>query len=93
MLSQQGQQALRVALLNSHPTLDEATKNGLKAKVKEATKQISALVTKARMSKTVTESARACSRKLAGAEKWLLTCWLFQFGFSRSLPLYVYMIT
>jgi uncharacterized protein YegL len=53
MLSQQGQQALRVALLNSHPTLDEATKNGLKAKVKEATKQISALVTKARMSKTV----------------------------------------
>merc|ERR1719456_1450258 len=53
MISAQGQQALRVALLNSHPSLDVSTTAALKQKVAAATKQISALVTKARVSKTV----------------------------------------
>ena len=34
----------------------------------------------------VAESACAHSYKEAGAEKRLLTCWLFKFGCSRFLP-------
>ena len=30
--------------------------------------------------------------KFTGAEKWLLTCWLFKFCSSRSLPFYVYSV-
>ena len=41
----------------------------------------------------VTESARACSYFLsteqADTEKWFLTCWLFKFGCSRALPLFI----
>ena len=39
----------------------------------------------------VTESARACSYFSSSQvqKKWLLPCWLFKFGCSGSLPLYI----
>jgi uncharacterized protein YegL len=49
MLSRQGQQALRVALLHSHPSLDKASEARLAQDVEAAKKQISALVTGARV--------------------------------------------
>merc|ERR1719160_700907 len=51
LLSDQGRQALRVALLNSHPGLDNSTREALNHAVAAANKQISTFVMRARVTK------------------------------------------
>merc|ERR1719359_2552734 len=69
MLSKQGQQALRVALLKSHPSLDAPTKQQLHAVVKAAHREISNLVFSYRVSKQAPEKNAPAKKGIVEEEK------------------------
>jgi len=69
LLSKQGQQALRLALLRSHPSLDAPTKQQLHAAVKAAHKEISNLVFSYRVSKQAPEKNAPAKKGIVEEEK------------------------